>query len=58
MAITVYEGSIKHELAGATSAALSEEARCELERIQKLVRVIDLPSHPSFNDAYLDSMFF
>ena len=45
-------------LAGATSAALSEEARCELERIQERIQVIDLPSHPSFNDAYVDSMFF
>ena len=45
-------------LAGAISAALSEEARAELLRIQKLVQVIDLPTHPSFNDAFTDAMFF
>ena len=45
-------------LAGAVSAALSEEARAELLRIRKLVRVIDLPTHPSFSDALTDAMFF
>ena len=45
-------------LAGAISAALSEEARAELLRIQKFVQVIDLPTHPSFNDAFTDAMFF
>ena len=45
-------------LAGAVSAALSGEARKELERIQKIVKVIDLPTHPSFSDAYTDGMFF
>ena len=45
-------------LAGAVSAALSEEARAELLRIRKLVRVIDLPTHPSFSDAFTDAMFF
>ena len=43
---------------GAVSAALSEEARAELLRIRKLVRVIDLPTHPSFSDAFTDAMFF
>ena len=45
-------------LAGAISAALSQDAREELARIRKLVRVIDLPSHPDFSDAYTDGMFF
>ena len=45
-------------LAGAVSAALSAEARGELARIQKAVQVIDLPTHPSFNDAYVDGMIF
>ena len=45
-------------LAGAMSAAVSEDARKELARIRDIVRVIDLPSHPSFNDTYTDSMFF
>ena len=45
-------------LAGAVSAALSEEARAELLRIRKLVRGIDLPTHPSFSDAFTDAMFF
>ena len=45
-------------LASAISAALSEKARDELLRIQKLVQVIDLPTHPSFNDAFTDAMFF
>ena len=45
-------------LAGVSSAALSEEARAELSRMQKLVRVIDLPTHPSFNDEFVDGMMF
>ena len=45
-------------LAGASSAALSEKARAELSRIQKAVRVIDLPTHPSFDDAYTEGMIF
>ena len=45
-------------LAGAISAAISEAARSDLERIQTLVRPIDLPTHPSFSDAYTDGMFF
>ncbi|MBR6114992.1 MAG: DUF4445 domain-containing protein [Oscillospiraceae bacterium] len=45
-------------LAGAISAALSEEARQELSRIRGLIRVIDLPTHPSFNDAYTEGMIF
>ena len=45
-------------LAGAISAAFSEEARKELERLQKCIRVIDLPTYPSFNDAYTDGMLF
>lgn len=45
-------------LAGAISAALSEKARDELSRLRKLVRVIDLPTHPSFSDAYTDGMLF
>ena len=45
-------------LAGAISAALSEEARAELLRIRKLIQVIDLPAHPSFSDAFTDAMFF
>ena len=53
---TVKRGNIA--LAGAISAAVSEEAREELSRIRSLVRVIDLPTHPSFNDAFVDSMMF
>ena len=45
-------------LAGAVSAALSEKARDELSRIQKNVKVIDLPTHKSFNDAFVDGMIF
>ncbi len=45
-------------LAGAVSAAVSEEARNELARIRQLIRVIDLPTHPSFSDAYTEGMFF
>ncbi len=45
-------------LAGVSSAALSEDARAELSRMQKLVRVIDLPTHPSFNDEFVDGMMF
>ena len=45
-------------LAGAISAAWSEDARKELSRIQKLLQVIDLPTHPSFSDAYMDGMVF
>ena len=45
-------------LAGAISAALSEEARGELCRIRELVQVIDLPTHPSFNDVFTDAMIF
>ena len=45
-------------LAGVISAALSEEARAELLRIRELVQVIDLPTHPSFSDAFTDAMFF
>ena len=53
---TVKMGNVA--LAGAVSAALSKEARGELSRIQKIVKVIDLPTHPSFNDAFTDGMFF
>ena len=53
---TVKQGNTA--LAGAISAALSEEARAELQRIRELVQVIDLPTHPSFNDAFTDAMFF
>ena len=45
-------------LAGVISAAVSEKAREELSRIQKAVRVIDLPTHPSFDEAYVDGMLF
>ena len=45
-------------LAGAVSAAISESARAELERIRGLVKVIDLPTHPDFSDAYVDGMMF
>ena len=45
-------------LAGTISAALSEEARRELSGIQKIIRVIELPTHPSFGDAYTEGMFF
>ncbi len=45
-------------LSGAISAALSEDARRELERLQKRIRVIDLPTHPDFSDAFTDGMFF
>lgn len=45
-------------LAGAVSAALSEEARKEMARIQKMIRVIDLPTHPDFSDTYTEGMFF
>ena len=45
-------------LAGVSSAALSEKARVELSRIQKIVQVIDLPTHSSFDDAYTEGMIF
>ncbi len=43
-------------LDGASSAALSEDARRELLQIQGSVQVIDLPKHPMFNDAFIDGM--
>ena len=43
-------------LVGASSAALSEDARKELNQIQKDVQVIDLPTHPMFSDAFMDGM--
>ena len=45
-------------LAGAISAALSGRARRDLEELRGRVQVIDLPTHPSFNDAYTDGMLF
>ena len=45
-------------LSGAISAALSEDARRELERLHERIRVIDLPTHPDFSDAYTEGMFF
>ena len=53
---TVKLGNIA--LAGAISAALSEEARAELARIRSIVRSINLPTHPAFNDAFVDNMMF
>ena len=53
---TVKMGNVA--LAGAVSAALSEKARSDLSAIQKIVKVIDLPTHPSFSDAFTDGMFF
>lgn len=53
---TVKMGNVA--LAGAISAALSEKARADLSAIQKIVKVIDLPTHPSFSDAFTDGMFF
>lgn len=41
----------------AISAALSKDARRELERLQERIRVIDLPTHPDFGDAYTEGMF-
>ena len=45
-------------LTGAVSAAVSARARSELERLAKIVRVVDLPTHPSFGDAYTEGMLF
>ena len=45
-------------LAGAVSAVLSEKARAGLSRIQGMVKVIDLPTHPSFSDEFTDGMIF
>ena len=44
--------------AGAISAALSEQARADLTLLRDAVRFIDLPTHPSFNDAYVEGMMF
>lgn len=44
--------------AGAISAALSDEAREQMGRIQSSIRFVDLPSHPSFSDAYVDGLMF
>ena len=44
--------------AGAISAALSETAREDLLRLRDSVRFIDLPTHPSFGDAYIEGMMF
>lgn len=45
-------------IAGASSAALSAEARDKMRAIRDSVRFIDLPTHPSFSDAYVDGMMF
>ena len=44
--------------AGAISAALSGEARAKLQSIRDNVRYINLPTHPSFGDAYVEGMLF
>lgn len=44
--------------AGAASAALSAEAERTLCRLRDGVRYINLPTHPSFGDAYVDGMLF
>ena len=45
-------------LAGAISAAVSEQARKDLEALTARVQVVDMPTHPSFNDAFTDNMLF
>jgi len=45
-------------VAGAASAALSEEARAHLLRIRSSIHYVDLPTHPSFADAYVEGMLF
>ena len=35
---------------------IAEDARKELNQIQKDVQVIDLPTHPMFSDAFMDGM--
>lgn len=45
-------------IAGASSAALSEKAGETMRRLCGGVRYINLPTHPSFNDAYVDGMLF
>ena len=45
-------------LAGAISAALSEKARNELSRLQKIVSAVDLSTHSSFSTEFMDAMTF
>ena len=40
------------------NAALSGEARAKLRSIRDNVRYINLPTHPSFGDAYVEGMLF
>ena len=44
--------------AGAASAAVSGEARARLSAIRDSVRCVELPTHPSFGDAYVEGMLF
>lgn len=45
-------------ITGAISAAISEKARDDLATLRDSVRFVDLPTHPSFDDAYIDGMMF
>jgi len=45
-------------LAGAAAAALQAEARTRMEAISRSIRVIELPTHKMFDDAYVEGMFF
>lgn len=54
--VTVSVGNAAGE--GAVSAAISEEAREELSRIQKSMHYIELSTHPDFAEEYMEQMNF
>lgn len=54
--VTVSVGNAAGE--GAVSAALSEDAREELARLQKEMRYVELSTHKKFSDEYMEQMYF
>ena len=54
--VTVSVGNAAGE--GAISAALSEEAREELARLQKEMSYVELSTHKKFSDEYMEQMYF
>ena len=54
--VTISVGNAAGE--GAVSAAVSEAARQELDRLQQEMRYVELSTHKKFSDAYMEEMFF
>lgn len=54
--VTVSVGNAAGE--GAVSAAVSQDARAELDCLQKEMRYVELSTHKKFSDAYMAEMFF